>query len=172
MNTSVSERLQGLVLAVHPTARGFAWVLFEKPRVPVAWAMVHAAAGRNEHLVARFERLLEKYEPAVLVLEAFEGPGTQRSGRIQELCRRIVREAECRAIETPIFDRDAVQAVFAKAGVRTRAEIARVVAEHIGAFSHRLPPERKLGNSEDARQSLFDAAALALTYFAYRGDFE
>jgi hypothetical protein len=164
--------LHGFVFAVHPTARGFAWVLFENPKKPVAWAIVHARAGRNRHLASRFEALIDKYEPAVVVLEAFEGKGAARSERIQELCRMMVHEAEARAIDIPIFDREDVRTALAKYGVGTRDETARVLAEALHDFSHRKPRKRKLGDSEDVRQSLFDAAALALTYFAYRGELD
>ena len=174
MNSAAVATAQyiGLVLAVHPTTRGFGWVLFENPNTPVAWSIVHARAGRDHHLITRFERLLDRYEPAVLVLEAFENGASRRNARIQQLYRTMMHEATARAIDTPIFDRETVGMAFAKSGATTRGEIARVIAEHIEAFSHRLPPKRKLGNSDDARQSLFDAAALALTYFAYRGDLD
>lgn len=162
----------GLVFAAHPTTRGFAWVLFESSTAPVAWGMVHAGAGRKERLLARLERLLDRYEPAVGTLEAFEGRGTARAPRIQQFCRAMVHEMKCRAIETVVFDHDAVEMTFARFGASTRSEIAQAIAKHIDAFSHRLPRARKLGDSQDARQSLFDAAALALTYFAYRGDLD
>jgi Holliday junction resolvasome RuvABC endonuclease subunit len=171
-STVATSLYTGLVLAVHPTTRGFGWVLFENPQTPVAWSIVHARAGRDQHLIARFERLLDRYEPAVLVMEAFENGTSRRNARIQQLYRALVHEASVRAIEVPIFDRETIQAAFEKSGAKTRNEIARVIAERVEAFSHRLPPKRKLGNSDDTRQSLFDAAALALTYFAYRGDLD
>jgi len=172
MNIVPPVQLHGFVFAAHPTTRGFAWVLFQSPRQPVAWAIVHARAGRNKHLVARFEGLIDKYEPAVVVLEAFEGRETKRIERIQALCRTMVREAEERAIDVSIFDRDAIRMAFAKFGASSRSEIARVIADHLDGFSHRMPRERKIGDSEDVRHSLFNAAALALTYFVSRGELE
>jgi Holliday junction resolvasome RuvABC endonuclease subunit len=171
-DTKVTASLTGLVFAVHPTTRGFAWVLFESATLPVAWNMVHAGAGRNEHLTSRLARLLDRYEPDSFVIEAFEGRGAQRSLRIQQLCQSMLREAESRRIATTIFEHDEVQMAFSRFGAASRSEIARAIAEHVDAFSHRLPRKRVLGNSEDARQSLFDAAALALTYFAYRGELD
>ena len=168
----VTSHYTGLVLAVHPTTRGFGWVLFENPNTPVAWSIVHARAGRDQHLLARFERILDRYEPAVLVLEAFENGTSRRNPRIQKLCHAMVFEANVRAVDTPIFDREAIQSAFAKSGAITRSEIAYAIAEHLDAFGYRLPPKRKTGHSEDARQSLFDAAALGLTYFMYRGDLD
>ncbi|MBX3481757.1 MAG: hypothetical protein KF842_15305, partial [Caulobacter sp.] len=48
----------------------------------------------------------------------------------------------------------------------TRHQVARTVAEHISAFRHRLPNERRPWESVDRRLSLFSAAALALTHYA------
>jgi hypothetical protein len=68
---------------------------------------------------------------------------------------------------TPIYSRDTVRKTFESSGARTRRDVALSVAEQIEVFRRRLPRERKYqGESEDVRQSLFDAVALALTYFA------
>jgi hypothetical protein len=62
-----------------------------------------------------------------------------------------------------------IRTVFASVGASTRYEIAQVISQHIDVFSHRMPRKRKPWESEDARQSIFDAAALAMTYFAVTG---
>jgi len=50
-----------------------------------------------------------------------------------------------------------------------RRSLALVIAQHIPAFERYLPPPRKPWMSEDARMGLFDAAALALTFFQSAG---
>ncbi len=160
----------GPVLAVHPTTRGFGWVLFDNPSSPVDWGMASAKEGRNARLLKRFERLLNRYEPAVLVLEAFEGRDATRVKRIQDLCRSFQRLAGARETFTPVYSRHMIQVCFAGTGAATRYEIALVIAERIEAFNHRLPPRRRAWMNQDPRQSLFDAAALALTHFAMQGD--
>jgi Holliday junction resolvasome RuvABC endonuclease subunit len=162
------SQFQGLVFAVHPTTRGFGWVLFEGPLSVVDWGLASAKASRNARLIVRFERLLNRYEPAVLVLEEFEGRDG-RADRIQMLCRQMIHLAASRGMDTPVFRRAAIRAVFSGAGATTRYEIAQVIAQHINSLSHRLPSKRKRWQSEDARQSLFDAAALALTHFGVTG---
>jgi hypothetical protein len=52
--------------------------------------------------------------------------------------------------------------VFAYFGVKTKHELALTIAAALPPLQLRLPPRRKPWMSEDARQSLFDAAALAL----------
>ncbi|HEX3810310.1 MAG TPA: hypothetical protein VHW02_11500 [Rhizomicrobium sp.] len=168
MSVAVQTGYKGLVLAVHPTARGFGWVLFESPLSPIDWGMASAKQGRNARLISRFERLLRRYEPAVLVLEEFEH-GARRIDRVQRLCRSIIHLAACAGMETPVFSRAVVRTCFSSVGAATRYDIAQLVAQHVEPFRLWLPKKRKAWESENPRQSLFDAAALAMTYFAICG---
>jgi hypothetical protein len=156
----------GLVLAVHPTSRGFGWVLFESPLSPVDWGMASVKAKRSARSLARFERLLTRYEPKVVVFEQFSERPARRANRIRELCRRMIALAGSRGIYTPIYSRESIRDCFESSGAKTRRDIALSIAEQIEVFRRRLPRERKRWDSEDVRQSLFDAVALALTYFA------
>jgi hypothetical protein len=159
-----------LVFAVHATAFGFGWVLFEGPRSPLDWGIVSARIKREGKLFARFERILNRYEPSVLVMEAFEGREAQRSDRIQTIYRELTHRAQLRDMHTPVYGRDVVSAFFGKDGIANRYDIAREVIERIPALAPRIPRTRKAWDSEDPRQSLFDAAALALTYFGLMGE--
>ena len=157
-----------LILAVYPTSRGFSWILFEGPHKPVAWHNVHARPGRERHLLLRFRRILDRYEPSVLVLQSFDEAGSRRGPRIRRFCEAMMREASARGMDTPVFSREAIRMAFAEYGAASRSAIARVIASRIDDISHRLP-EWKFGYSEDGRHSLFNAAALAFTYFVSRG---
>lgn len=167
-----THRYTGLVLAFHINGRGFGWVLFESAQSPVGWALSRAGAVNDARLISRFGRVLDRYEPRVVILEAFEDGASRRSHRIQKLYRAMITEAEKRHVAPTIFDREIVQLAFAKYGASTRPEIAAVITKYFEAFAHRLPRERKFGSGEDARQCLFDAAALAVTYFTYRGEYD
>ena len=169
-NPTTIARYSGLVLAVHPTTRGFGWVLFENAHTPAAWAIVHARVGREQRLLMRFKTILDRYEPKVLVLEAFEDCTLPRSPRIQRLCEAMIREAGLHEIHTSVYERGTIRMVFQKSGAYTREQIAQVIAKSVDDFRHRLPPARKRWTSEDHRQCLFDAAALAITYFAVIGE--
>src|ERR1700739_4663181 len=158
---------EGLVLAIHPTSRGFGWALFENPMLPVDSGLASVKAKRRARSLARFERLLDRYEAKVVVFEQFEERPARRYERIQALCHQMIRLASERGIRTPIYTRDTVRECFEHSGTKTRHGIALSIADQIEIFRHRLPRERKRwGESEDVRQSLFDAVALALTHFA------
>ena len=142
--------------------------MFEGPDRPALWGMASVRKGRDGRLLRRFERLLRRYEPAVFVLEEFEAGSARRSKRVQERCSEMQYRAATQGMFTPVYHRDLIRAVFASAS--TRYEIAQAIAKRIPDFDHRMPRYRKAWLAEDARQSLFDAAALAMTYFAVMGD--
>jgi hypothetical protein len=155
-----------LVLAIHPTSRGFGWVLFEGPLAPVDWGLASVRAKRSARSLVRFERLLTRYAPSTVVFEEFGEDSRRRYERIPDLCRQMIALAGEREIHARVYSRASVRETFERSGARTRHEIARSVAEQLAVFRRRLPRERKRWDSEDVRQSLFDAVALALTHFA------
>lgn len=166
---SSPKRSQALVLAIHPTPKGFGWVLFEGALAPVDWGIASAKSKRRSRSLARFERLMSRYEPSVVIFEEFEKRVPRRGDRIQHLCRAMIHLASCRGAETTVYNRATIRTCFASVGATTREQIAQAIALHIPEFRPRLPRKRKPWESEPDGQCLFDAAALALTYFAING---
>ena len=155
-----------LLLAVYPTTRGFAYVMFDGPISPFDWAMKDMPPkGKNAATLTAIEKLIERYHPDVLVMEKLKPSGQNRSIRICDLYKAILHLAETHQIEVFRYDRSDVQRWFASVCAKTKPEIAQAIAREIPAFIHRLPPIRKIWMSADRRQSLFDASALALCYF-------
>lgn len=163
MKRSFSPRF---VLSCYPTSHGFAFVLFEGPEAPFDWGVREIRSRQKNELTRDAIRaLIDRYHPIALVIEATD-ENSQRRSRIQRLYRMLAHVAECAQIEVFCYSRKEVRASFASVGARTKYEIAKAIVLQIPAFSHRLPPMRKIWMSEDPRQSLFDAAALGLTYYA------
>jgi Holliday junction resolvasome RuvABC endonuclease subunit len=164
MNT---KRGENLVLSLYPTSRGFAFVLLEGPESPVDWG-VKDVKGRkkNSDTLDTIQKLFEQYEPEVVVIENTNEKGSRRSARIRRLYRSIEHLATSRSAEVYRYSRRDTRATFALVGAVTKYEIAKAIAQQIPAFAHRLPRLRKLWMSEDPRQSLFDAIALAQTHHA------
>lgn len=167
---TTSSRLQGLVMAVHPYSRGFGWVLFEGPIAPADWGIVEIKKDRNARCLTRFEQIISRYEPSVLVLEQFDRRPARRGARVKELCTAMTHLAANRGVEHCVYSRAVIRTCFGTVGARTRYEIAKAVALHIHALRRHLPPTRRSWQSEDLRQCLFDAAALAMTHFAVKAE--
>jgi Holliday junction resolvasome RuvABC endonuclease subunit len=112
------------------------------------------------------KKLIEIHEPDVVVLEDVWALGSRRGPRLRRLQSLITNHAEGQSLELHHLSRVQIRACFKATGAATRYEIAQAIAAHIHAFERRLPPPRQIWEAEDKRMSLFDAAALALTFYS------
>lgn len=163
---ALSDR--ALVLGLHPTSRGFGWAALDGPFSAFDHGLF-TTKGRekNQRCLAQVEHLIEQFAPECLVLESFDAKSSVRSKRIRELCLAIVSRAAERGLTLAVYPRADVQDAFAALGARTRDEIAQVVARHLPMLAVRLPKKRGAGDSEDKRLAIFNAAALALTWYHF-----
>jgi hypothetical protein len=152
-----------LVCAIYPSTRGFGYAIFERPHSLVDWG-VKAIHSRQKNLASlrKVRELLSFYRPDVLVLEDYRGRGSRRAKRIQTLINLIAAHAAEERIATASFSRSDVRACF---GLTTKREIAETIVREFPELEPRLPPVRKIWMSEDVRMNIFDAAALAVTFF-------
>lgn len=152
-----------LILAVTLSSRGFAFVLFEGPLAPFDWGISETKGRRmNASQLKRIQSIIERYHPTTLVIENLSA---KRSPQVRARSLGLRHMAVASEMNVCLYDRAAIRLCFASVGARTKYEIAQAIARELPALSHRLPPLRKIWATEDARQSLFDAAALGLTYF-------
>lgn len=160
-----------LVLAVHPSTHGFGYALMEGPLSPVDWG-VREAKGKYKNVtcVEKIAKLLETHHPHVLCLEDWSAESARRSARVKRLCRSIALLARSRGIEVCVYSRSTVQKCFEGFGAKTRHETAQAIAKHITAFARSLPKPRKAWESEKPAMALFNAAALALSFYFYSDD--
>jgi Holliday junction resolvasome RuvABC endonuclease subunit len=158
-------KVPGLVLAIHPTSRGFGWALFEGPLVPVDWGIASAKVNRSAQCMTRFKQLLDQYQPSALILEKFEESDSRRSERIRLLAQTMRGFANNRDMDTLVYSREEVSAAVAGSTKASRHTVALAVAEQLPILEHRLPNARKLWQSEDNRQCLFDAVAIGVTHY-------
>jgi hypothetical protein len=164
------QRQSPLVLSLHPVIRGLAFTLFEGVLSPIDWAVSDIRGhDKNTPSLEAARRLIDRWHPDVVVL-AESGDGFGRAPRIQRLRRLIRNHAEGQSVDVESFNRAEVRACFAAVGAQTRYEIAQAIASRIPAFANRLPPAPNEWTSRHARMALFDAAALALTFYSRLGE--
>lgn len=161
------EKPKHFVLAIYPFSRGFAFVLFEGAESPFDWGVKEIKEKhKNTKTLNAIKKLIDRYRPEVLVIEDTRSKGARRTSRIRKLYRMLVHLAIAEYVDVCRCSRDEVAAAFAVVGARTKYELARAISAQIPAFYHRMPGIRRPWMSEDPRQSLFDAAALGLTYYS------
>ena len=163
------EQWDGRVLAVHATSKGIGYAVFEGPQSPIDWGVTSVGAGeKNTKCLALVQELVGRFCPDVLVLEDVGAKSSRRSERVRRLYRSIETFAGSRAIEIHRYSRADLRRCFDEGfGASRKPEIAQTLATLLPELAHRIPPVRKLWQSEDVRMGIFDAAALAYTFFRY-----
>ena len=156
-------------MAVHLNSRGLAFVVFEGELAPLDWGVIEArGAEKRQKLMARIETLFAKLRPNIVVLESMLAAESGRPLRIRALNEAIAQVAKRSMLKTVFHTRAEVHAQFSHLGTVTKDAIATAIAKHIPAFERFLPRPRKPWESEDARMGIFDAVALALTFYHTR----
>jgi hypothetical protein len=155
-----------LVTAIYLNSRGFGFAVFEGPLAPLDWGTVEVRGKeKREKLIARIDAVFARYRPDVVVLQDVSERGTHRPHRIRRLNETITERAERYGFPVRFLSRNDVRQCFAYVQAVSKDTIAAAIAKRIPALERFLPPPRKLWKSEDARMGIFDAAALALTFF-------
>jgi len=154
------------VLGIDPTSRGFGFVILESPATLVDWGVKVIRQQNEAKSVAKVSELIQHYRPEIVVLE--DCTGSRRCARIQSLLGAVARLVKTEGLKSRRFRSSRVKKVFGTFRATTKYEIARAVAQQLPELAPRLPRFRKAWMSEDYRMTIFDAAALALTYFHSR----
>ena len=164
----MKHRRAGLdrVLSFIPSARGLGYAIFEGPASPVDWGVSRIALAKRREVLDRVEVLVSWYRPDVLVVENFDGDRSVRRRLARNLSRDIESIGNAREIRVSSYSREMIRQCFSQLfQATTKAEIAEAIAKELPDLAHRRPPKRQLWSSQDARMSVFDAAALAVTHF-------
>lgn len=154
------------VLAIDPTSRGFGFVVFESPTTLIDWGTKSIRQQDEAETLAKILKLIHHYQAENMVLE--DHRGSRRCARVQSLLDGVCRLATAEGLKTRCIPVSRVKKVFGTFRANTKHEIAHVVGQQLPELAPELPRFRKPWMNEDYRMAIFDAAALALTYFHSR----
>jgi hypothetical protein len=158
------------VLAISPTNSGFGFVVFEGAERVIDWGLKTTRIRTAVRCTELAAELLERYTPDAVVVEDLTGKSSRRGPRARELLAGVVRLSSQSGIDTVRISRSAVKEAFVELSSTTKYEIASTIATQLPELAPWLPKPRKPWMSEDCRMGIFDAAALALTFFAANSD--
>jgi hypothetical protein len=155
-----------LVMSVFPNARGIAHVVFEGPDSPVDWGICDPRGTRRRHQAIRLiAARIDRYSPDILILRDRVGVRSGRNWRHAMLVDALEKLAKQKGISIARYSRDQVRQSFGSLGSPTRYAIVQAIAKQVPIFETYVPPVRKIWKAEDRRMGMFDAAALALTFY-------
>jgi Holliday junction resolvasome RuvABC endonuclease subunit len=153
------------VLAIDPATRGFGFAVLEGPSRLIDWGVKETKVDKKRRSLKLIDDLVNDYQPYAMVVEDYAGKGSRRCDRVTGLIDEIRELALKRKLKVRNFSRADVKNGFAESGATTKQEIAVWITKRFPELTPRLPRFRKPWMSEDYRMSIFDAAALALTFF-------
>jgi hypothetical protein len=155
-----------LVMSVFPYVRGIAYVVFEGPNSPVDWGICDPHGDHKKHRAIQIiAARIERYSPDILIFRNRAGIRPARNWRHAALMEALEKLAKRKGISIARYSRDEVRQSFASLGSSTRYAIVQTIAKQVPIFETYMPPIRKIWKAEDRRMGMFDAAALALTFY-------
>jgi hypothetical protein len=155
------------ILAVAPTTRGLGYVVMEGPDEILANGCKRAKGeGKNIQALAQVEKLMRYWKPSILALQDVNAKGSKRVPRIKELHADLEKFAESQKVRVKKFSGSKLRKVLINNSKGTKhemaTEIARRFPEELGDI---LPAKRRAWDDEDERMGIFDAAALAVSFW-------
>jgi Holliday junction resolvasome RuvABC endonuclease subunit len=153
------------VLAIDPSTRGFGFAILEGPNRLIDWGVKETKTDKKKRSLKLIAELIGRYQPNVVVFEDYEGKGSRRCERVQELISGISKLATKRKIKVRSVSRVKVKQAFSESGASNKHEIAVAIANRFPELAPRLPRFRKPWMSEDYRMSIFDAVGFAVSFF-------
>lgn len=152
------------ILAIALSTRGFGFVVMEGEKTIIECGCRVADGDKNAQSIAKVEKLLNSYQPGVVVLQDMEAKGSRRYPRIKRLNRQIEVMAKKQKIPVKLISGKQMRSVLLGNPEGTKHELAEMIATQFPEqLASRLPPKRKPWKSEEARMDIFDAVALAVT---------
>jgi hypothetical protein len=148
-------------LAIDPTTSGFGFVVLEGSERLVDWGLGCLAQPDAALYLKRMEKLLDRVQPQVLVLEDMRD--SRRGDRAITWAQLAAKSAKKRGIQVERINRAEVSRHFASSGT-TRWEVAVAISRFFPELAPTLPKKRRIWESEDRRMTIFAAASFALTF--------
>lgn len=163
MLTLIQNELR--VLAVRVTNKGFGFAVLEGPERLIDWGVKECRRGYHlVRLIAQFADLLLQNEPDVLLVN--EGDElARRSPRKRAFVAAMARQADRHHLAQIALSQPQVRTMFARLGIQTIYGRALDIVRRFPELGCALPHQRAAWEGGDTRMSIFEAAALALTYY-------
>jgi hypothetical protein len=148
---------------------GYVW--FERSHLR-DWGTKNARSGTppvrlKQQIIPDLIRMLDRFEPSVLVLPSVATGGVRRSRHVQEALRIVTAEATKRDVPVYAFTDKEVRAAFRDSQGRpakSRAVINRLIVERYPELTASHPTVRRTYDPEQYFTPLFHAVALYWTW--------
>lgn len=152
-----------LAIALRSQRLGFA--VIEGSVELLHWGMIHYKRNEKQRVRAAARRiaiLFARFVPSVVAIEKSAAEVALNPSGPRALYRMMRKEAARRSVPVCLLNRIKVREAFCDFGVRSKDDIAALLARMFPELQPKLPPKRKVWEPEHFSMPLFDAVALAI----------
>lgn len=154
-----------VTLAIAPSSRGFGYVAFANADLVMDWGVKDVRKDKLRNCLLKARTLMHLLQPAVLVIENVRHTNSRRSKRVRVLIQKLAELGRRQGVTVVRRSRTEVLTMFGRMDARNKDDIAAAVVKLIPELAPRLPPRRRIWESEHYSMAIFEAASLALTFF-------
>ncbi len=153
-----------LTLSIYPKSRGFAYALVENLDTIIDYGVASIKDKSNKTYLKRFRQILDTYRPTVIVLEDYASQKIKKSKRIEKVIDLFKKECHQQALRLYQYKREDIRNVFSKFKAFTKYEISKAIGDWQEELKVFVPNKRKIWESENYYQPVFDSISLIVTY--------
>jgi hypothetical protein len=163
MNQSISNQVR--ILAIALSARGFGYSVMEDQTI-LESGNKGVKGNKTLNSVSKVEKLMNLFQPTVLVLQDVNAKGCHRAPRIKALHQQVIGLAEKRKCKVVFFSGKRLRIALLGDVKGTKHEMAEMLAQKFPVeLAGKLPPKRRSWENEDGRMDMFDAVGLAVVFW-------
>jgi hypothetical protein len=149
-------------LGIDVRPRSFGFVVIEDATVLDSGIRMCNRSEFDDCLGQGFDRILKTYRPSALIIRGVRGLPTGSGKR--KVMATITRRAKAQGADVIAIRLRTIRIYFQRHNATTKYQIAECVATALPELAWKLPRNRKPWESEHYRMSIFDAAALVVSY--------
>lgn len=139
--------------------------VMEGPNMLVDLGCKEVKGDKNIQSLARVEKLIEYFQPGILLLPNVDSKSSRRAPRIKTLQQQIIKAAGKRKLKVGLLSVNQLRSSIFSNSKWTKHQMAETLARQFpDELASRLPPKRRTWTNEDRRMDMFDAVALAVTF--------
>src|SRR6266404_6241607 len=141
MNQSTSQQIR--ILAIALSARGFGYSVMEDKAI-LECRNKGVKGNKNLNSVSKVEKLMNLFQPGLLVLQDVNAKGCHRAPRIKALHQQVIGLAEKRRCKVALLSGKRLRIALLGDVKGTKYEMAEMLAQKFpGGLAGKLPPKRR-----------------------------
>lgn len=152
------------ILALDVRSYRIGYVAMEAPGRVLDFGVTRFRKRRILVAIACLSRILERFHPDVLVLRKVSASSTRNTSGTRRIARLATLYARRNKIVAVMIREKQVRDHFDDKGAHTKYRAALFLLNQFPELEWKLPPPRKAWKREHPNMSIFDAAALGVTY--------